>query len=173
MPTYRRPKGVYSRNYLDWRFANSAYASAIDTTAVVPGSYCNSTFALYNNDSLGRSLVIYSMSAAFQNAATMQFDFVQGTFGTFRLNGMPNNPMWGGPPGQLYLQSTITTSYGPYNPDFSHDSGIINLGYYSSLTYIDGPIFEIPATWSFRIGGQYPGYQNGIALFYIVENQPY
>lgn len=103
MASLRRPRGTYVRNTGDWFSANLCSGAWYDDTT---GAATYLWVGLFNDTTDGRSLYVYSISAAMDGANVMAGVVVQGTRGAQVAACVNVNPSKGAPPGKIYSQRT-------------------------------------------------------------------
>jgi hypothetical protein len=146
---FRSPKGSYVRTTGDWFYQNSALAhAAVNRIGGSTAIY----YALYNNDTTGRSLfvkTIYIDSSDSVIAIYYAQGLTQvGTLQTGLRGTYPLNPLWPAPVGQLYTgTSDLVASFIVFATSNAFSDYSFNPG-------PDLPLYVIPQGWNlvFEIG---------------------
>lgn len=164
MATKRKPKGVYNRNTPDW-FSDEVGVAAAYVYAGGLGFTQFTTISLFNNDTAGRSLQVYFISAFWDGAAVILVDQVKGTFGAKVSDATPLSPALNAPPGQCWVQRTPGAAGAP-NPDISTPIGAIGLGFASGGVGYGAPMFVVPQGNSLRFSNDMIAAEAGITFWY-------
>ena len=144
MSIFRQPKGTYTRATNDW--FQSSRASAVGFHTHVGAGV--ESFALYNNDPRGRSLLINDLACGTDVPDTYLIAMAQGQAGTLFTTPygcFPINPLLPSISGQLFYGATALA---PANLLYQTTDAFITL----ELGYmIDAPFWIVPPTWSLAV----------------------
>ena len=153
-PTGRNPIGILARSPPDF-FDDNLGLGAAFFSEPVPGNTDWYAIALYNNDSLGRYLKVYTINGANNGGVGTGAYFLKGTIGTLQGACSPGSPDLSAPPGQIwtadlsfvtpptppnpFLKGTIISIFGTaafdgYNFTAAHPLAIVPAGYSYVLT---------------------------------------
>ncbi len=144
MSIFRQPKGTYTRGTNDWFQATRA--SAVGEHNHVGAGV--ESFALYNNDPVGRFLSVNDLACGTDVPDTYLIALAQGNAGTLfstPYGCFPINPLLPGVSGQLYFGATALA---PANLLYQTTGNFITL----ELGYmIDAPFWIVPPGWSLAV----------------------
>lgn len=166
MPSYRRPKGVYSRPTLDWFSDQVCTGAGAFQTFPLSGTGNDIHVSLFNNDTLGRLLYVYAISCGNDSAENLYCAFHAGTVGNFFAAGMSVNPSLGTPPGQIFLDVRTGTGSTPLAPP-SDPYTQIPSGFNSSTIVAPFPLFILPKGYSIVVSPDFSGQSLGASFWYI------
>ena len=143
MSAFRQPKGSYVRTTGDWFYQNTAIFHA---SVVRPSGSDPLYFALYNNDTIGRSLFVKDFFLDTTSGGTSWY-YAQGLTAVGALvtgirGCFPLNPLWPAPVGQMY---TGANDLPPTFIIFATDNEYLN---FPETSGPDVPLYVIPQGWS-------------------------
>lgn len=149
MPSYRQPKGVYSRSTADW-FVNSMCWGGASFHSNAPGPpWLSAIISLYNDATDGSYLEVQAYSAGCDGGIAVNVDFQTGTFGSLVTQGHPVQFDMGQLPGQIWMLPTSSSTEfdpGPIANPFTSLPGVFDSS--SSLSGL--PFWRVPAKTSLR-----------------------
>ncbi|HVI10973.1 MAG TPA: hypothetical protein VND65_21995 [Candidatus Binatia bacterium] len=145
----RHPSGVLVRPAPDF-FDDNLATGGFWLQGFAPVQPHYATIALYNNDTLSRSLKVYGISVQSEGGSGMAFYFVQGPLGAFYVNCQNINSQLQTPPGQIYQQhqNTVAGTLNPYNPAGPWLNIIGSNGFDSNTVFSPFPMFIVSPGYS-------------------------
>lgn len=165
MASYRRPRGIYVRNTPDWFYRRMAVAGF--EIAVNSGNLGNATIGLFNNDSIGRALHVYGLSAGFSGGNNVLILMEPQARGTAQAAGSGIDPRAGAMPGVVNTTSGAsipTPMFVGIQPN-TVAVAALTAGQYYALTPF--PQFLIPPGYQLTFIGDYASSQVSGAWWYI------
>lgn len=148
-PSGRFPIGVLARPAPDFFDDNLGAGGAFIFDSTPPAGNAWVTYALYNNDAMGRSLKVYGVSVYSQGGGGLVFGYSKGIVGTFAQNCVAISPDVGIPPGQIYTQ--LSDGHASPIPIFIPAiivGAIAAAGFDSGTQLSPFPLFKVPAGYS-------------------------
>lgn len=164
------PKGTLIRNAPDWFYQDMAFCGANDLNDVPVNTERFSTFALFNNDTLGRDFLIYYISLSYEGADMGLVDLYKGSFGTAYGHAYALRPSDAQPPGLSFVNSSAPPSPAT-NPDITDPIMFLAAAFTGQQFGYGAPIFIVPAGYSMRVSNDDSSEFNSITWWYRIASE--
>lgn len=168
MPSYRKPRGTYTRTTGDWFSADLCSGAWYDDINT-PATYL--WIGLYNDDPQGRLLYVLSISASMDGANVQAGVVMKGTVGSQVAACVNINPSRGAPPGKIYSLRTGPTappSVGQAVP--AGTAFLIGTSFGAGQFFPNHPLCILPVGYSCFIVSDFQTIDGGASFWYVPLN---
>jgi len=153
MASFRKPKGVYNRNSLDWFYKNAVTVGGSRHGPFTFPPFKYYIWQFFNSDSRGIPLHVVGLSVLDDGLGLMAWSLEQGHTGSLERSAIGVRPDQG-TPFALDLYVDTQTNAAEFFDSYINTNGVLGSYFGTGPFFSGGPMFVIPGQWSLKIVAQ-------------------